>query len=113
MLRHNPPESAGIRGSNRLAFVDDRGCARKQRRVHDVGVTHNPANIRCGPRNIARVDVIDVLHRPHTSDRVSTVIAHNTLRFARGSGGVEDIERISGLDGDRVSRLGGSYRIVP
>ena len=45
VLRDHPPERAGIRRADRLAFVHDAGAAAQQRRVDDVAVADHPADI--------------------------------------------------------------------
>ena len=39
-------------------------CSRDQRRVADVGVAHHPAHVGGRPVHLARLDAVDVLHRP-------------------------------------------------
>ena len=100
VLGDDPPERAGVRGADRLALVQHRGRADQQRRVDDVGVADDPADVarrsrtrRPGP------DVVDVRHRPAQRDRVAAVVADDALRLPGGARGVEDVERVG--RGDR------------
>ena len=59
ITRQNAP---GVRRADRLALVQDRGAAVEQRPVDDVGVAHDPADVRGGPEHLAGLDAVDVLH---------------------------------------------------
>ncbi len=49
VLADHPPEGAGVRRADGLAFIDDRCAAMQQRRVDDVGVADYPADVGCRP----------------------------------------------------------------
>src|SRR3546814_6451648 len=74
MVGDHAPEDAGVRRADRLALEHDRGAAMEQRRVDDIGVTDHPADVRGRPVDLARLDAVDVAHRPferseeHTSE---------------------------------------------
>ena len=55
VLGDDPPERAGVGRADRLALVQDRGAAGEQRRVDDVGVADDPADVGGGPEHLARV----------------------------------------------------------
>ena len=59
--RQNAP---GVRRADRLALVEDGRAAVQQRRVDDVGVPDDPADVRRRPEHLARLDAVDVRHRP-------------------------------------------------
>jgi len=50
------------------------------------------------------------LHRPLQRDHVAAIVAHHALGVAGGTGGIEDVQRIGGRDGDATglaaARLG-------
>ena len=54
VLRDHPPERAGVRGADRLALVEHGRRAGDQRRVDDVGVADDPADVGGGPPHLAR-----------------------------------------------------------
>ena len=83
VLGDHPPERAGVRRADRLALVQDGGRADQQRRVDDVGVADDPADVGGGPAHVARADVVDVRHRPVQRDRVAAVVAHDALGLRR------------------------------
>ncbi len=91
MLRRNAPECTGIRRPHRLAFVKDRGVAVQQRPVNDVGMADDPADVRRGPVDLARLDAVDVLHGPVQRDRVAAVVADDALRLAGRAGRVKQV----------------------
>ncbi len=99
------PEHAGIGRADRLALEDDRRAAMQQRRVDDVAVADDPADVASRPtsrrpdrrRRRAFID-----HLSATS--VAAVVAHHALRLARGARGIEDVERVGRGDGHAVGR---------
>ena len=54
VLGDHPPERARIRCADRFAFVEHGRRAGQQRRVDDVGVADDPADIGGGPEHLAR-----------------------------------------------------------
>ena len=94
-----------------------RRAAVQQRRVADVGVADHPADVGGGPERLAGIDVVVVLHGPLERHHVPAVVAHDALGLAGGAGGVEDVERIGGLDRDAAglaaARLGVGDRARP
>ena len=105
VLRDHPPERAGVGRADRLALVEDRRAAVQQRRVDDVGVADHPADVGGRPEHLARLDAVDVLHRPVERDGVAAVVAHDALGLAGRARGVEDVERIGRRDRHAVGRL--------
>ena len=101
MIPDHPPEDAGIGRSNRLALKQHGRTTGDERRVDDVGMADNPADIGCGPIDVAGIDVIDVRHRPLQRHRMAAIVAHHPLRLAGGSRSIEDIERIGRPDRHR------------
>ena len=89
-----PPEGARVGRADRLALVEDRGAALQERRVDDVRVPDDPADVGRGPVRLARAHAVDVLHGPLERHRVAAVVAHDALGDARRPGGVEDVERV-------------------
>ena len=108
VLGDDPEERAGVGGADRLALVEDGRAAREQRRVDDVGVADDPAHVAGGEPRLARVDAVDVLHRPPQRDRVAAVVADDALRLPGRAGRVEDVERVGRSDLDALGpRVGG------
>ncbi|MNL20179.1 hypothetical protein D3C87_1414140 [compost metagenome] len=52
MLSNDAPECSGIRCANRLSFENDTRIAVQKRCVDDVGMTDDPADIRCCPEHL-------------------------------------------------------------
>ena len=94
----DPPERAGVGRADRLALVEHGRGAGEQRRVDDVGVADDPADVAGGPPHVARADAVDVAHRPAQRDGVPAVVADDALGPARRAGGVEDVERVGRRD---------------
>ncbi len=94
VLGDDPPERTRIGGADGLALVHHRRCSDQQRAVDDVGVADHPAHIGRGPPHVARIDVVDVAHRPRQGHGVPTVVADHALGLPGGAGGVEDVERV-------------------
>ena len=79
------PESTGVRGADRLAFINNRGAALQQRGIADVGMADDPAHVRRGPIDIAGLDTIKRAHRPVERHHVPAIVAHDALRLAGGA----------------------------
>ncbi len=113
VLGDHSPEGARVRGANRLAFVDDGGVAVQQRRVADVAVAHDPAHVRGRPIDFARLDTVDVAHGPEQRGGVAAMVADDPLGLAGRARGVEDVERVGGLDRHAVDRMSGLDNFGP
>ena len=107
------PERARIGCADRLSLVEHGGAAVEERRIDDVGVADDPADVRRGPVHLSRRDVVDVLHRPLERYGVAAVVSHDPLRLACRPRGVEDVEGIRGLDGYAGRRLCDSEGLLP
>ena len=107
VLLDHTPEGARVRRPDRLALVEDRGAAEQQRRVHDVGVAHDPADVRGGPEDVPGLHAVDVPQAPLEGDGVAAVVAHDALGGAGRPRRVEDVERVL-----RVHRHAGGGRSV-
>ena len=79
----------------------------KQRPVDDVAVADHPADVGAAPPDLARLDAVEVLHRPFQRDHMPAIVAHDALRLARRARGVEDIERIGR---EHRHAIGGFFR---
>ena len=104
VLGDHAPERAGVRGADRLALVHDRRAAVQQRRVDDVGVADDPADVGGGPIDLARLDAVKVFHGPFERDHVAAVVAHHALRHAGRARGVEHVKRVGGGDRHALRR---------
>ena len=85
MFRNHPPEGARIRRAHGLAFKDNRGAARDQRRIANVGMPHDPAHVRGRPEHIARSAIVDRAHRPVQRHQMACRRAYHALRRAGGA----------------------------
>jgi hypothetical protein len=113
VVADHPPEGTGVGRTHRLALVQDGSAACQQGRVDDVGVAHHPAHVARSPVDVARPDVVDVLHRPPKGHSVAPVVAHHAFRPARRPRGVQDVERIGRLQAYALHRLRRRLRYFP
>ena len=113
VLRADTPERAGIGRADWLPLVEDARATVQQRAVHGVGVPDRPADVRRGPVHLARVGVVDVLHRPRQRDRVAAVVADDPLRLPGRPGRVDDVERVGRSERHAVHWLGARECLVP
>ncbi len=113
VLGHHPPERAGVGGAHRLALVQHGGRPQQQGGVDDVGVADDPADVGGRPPRLPRRQVEDRAHAPQQRHRVPAVVAHDALRFAGGTAGVEHVEGVGGGDRHAVHRLGRGHRLIP
>ena len=113
VLGDHPPEHAGVRGADRLALEHHRGVAVDQRRVADVAVANDPANVRGGPEHVARIEVVDVLHAPVQGHQMPGRGAHHALGRAGRAGGVEDVGGVAALHRHALRGLGSLLEGVP
>ncbi len=59
VLRDHPPEGAGVRRADRLALVEHARAAVQQRRVDDVGMADDPADVGGRPEDLAGRDAVN------------------------------------------------------
>src|SRR5262244_1112711 len=87
ITRQNAPASGVPTGlpSNRIEV---------QRCINDVAVADHPADVGGGPIDLARLDAVEIVHRPFERDHVAAVIAHDAFGPSGRARGVEDVERI-------------------
>ena len=105
VLRHDAPEGAGIRRSDRLAFEQNRRVAVQQRAVNDVGVADDPADVGRGPIHFARIHSVNIFHRPVQRDGMTAVVANDALWLASRPRGVEQVEGVGCRNGYAAMRL--------
>lgn len=99
----------------RDALEHQGGGAVRQRPVQDVGMPGDPADIGGAPVDVALVVVEDVLMRHRRVDEVAAGGVDDALRLAGRTRGVEQEQRVLGLDmGDRafVGDLGGGCVVI-
>ena len=99
------PEAARIR-IGRYALEHDFGRADGQRTVADVGVPGDPAHVGRAPEDVARLVVERPLHREHGPQQVAAGGMLHALGLAGGAGGVEDEQRMLGVDPGRLAGIG-------
>ena len=117
VLGDQPPEGAGIGRAHRLALIEHRGRALDQRRIDDVAVADDPADIRRRDHHLARLHAVEIVHRPFQRDQMAAIVAHHALGPARRAGCVEDVERVGRRDGNALRPsalcLGGGDQHAP
>ena len=96
VLGDDPPEGARVRRTHRLPLVEHGGGTGDQRRVHDVGVADDPADVGRGPPDLAGVHVVDVRQGPRHRHRVAAVVADDPLGLAGGARRVEHVQGVGG-----------------
>ena len=70
-------------GEVRRALAEHGGGAGHQRRVHDVAVTHDPADVGHAPEHVVVLDVPEVLEVVVGAHHVPTVDMHDALGLGR------------------------------
>src|ERR1700755_2332097 len=73
----------------------------------------HPADVRRAPPHFARLDAVESLHRPLTRAEMAAIVAYHTFGNAGGARGVENVERIGGLDRHAVAGLGEVDGVLP
>ena len=109
VLRTDPPECTGIRRSYRLALIHDAGAAAQAAAHKRCSCGHNdPADIRGRPIDVADIATVNRRCMEFHSATAWPPLSRTTpLGPARGSGGVQNIQRIGGQHGHAISRCGG------
>ena len=79
-------------------FVHHRRGTVRQRAVNDVTVPGDPANVGGTPVGIFFFQVEDPFRRHHRTERVSAGCMQNPLGFPRTSRGVENEQRMFGVE---------------
>jgi len=79
-------------------FENNGGTSQEQRSVDDIGVTSDPANVTTAEEAVIVVDVKDVLTSHGSTEQVTSGGVHDTLGLTGGTGGVEQEERVFGVD---------------
>ncbi|KAG1250346.1 hypothetical protein G6F68_012853 [Rhizopus microsporus] len=95
LLAQRPPDARVRVG--RQSFVQQRGAAADQRAVHVVGMAYRPTDIGGGEHHLARLAVEHRLHRLRHRHRVAADIALYAFRLAGGTGGIQQVARLTGL----------------
>src|SRR5262249_38064361 len=96
VLRDHAPERAGIGCADGLAFVKYGRVSVCQRSINNVKVPDGPAEIGSRPKDLARLDTINILHGPLERDEMSAVITHDAFRNSSRARRVQDVQRIGG-----------------
>lgn len=86
-------------GIRRRALKDDRRDAEQQRRVDDVRVARDPADVAAAKVAVAVVDVKDVLARGGGAEQVAARRMHDALGLASRTRRVEQEQGVLGVDG--------------
>src|SRR5215471_7507684 len=91
-LFRNPPRPSRIR-IGRDTLVHDRGGAKYERPIDDVGMAGDPADIGHAPVDVFRVDVLDVFRGAGDISQITARAVLASLRLTRRSAGVHEEER--------------------
>ena len=113
MFRNHSPKCARVRSADRFAFIQDRSISCEQGRVDDIRVSNNPADIGRRPEHFARVNTVDVFHRPLQGDDMAAVIPHYAFWLSGCTGSVDDIERIGSFNGHTVCGYCICHYVIP
>ena len=105
VVADHPPERTGVGCPHRLAFVKNGGAAVKQRRVNDVGMADDPADIGRRPVYVTGIHPVDVLHRPLQGDKMPAIVADHALGLAGGARRVEDVKRVGRQNRHAIGRI--------
>ena len=107
------PEAVGL-GKVRRAFVHQAGGAVLQRAVNDVAVPGDPADVGRAPVSVFFLQIEHPLGGQVGAHRIAAGGVHNALRLAGRSGGVEDVERMLGVERLGRALVGGvGHQLVP
>ncbi len=113
MLGDHPPKCAGVWSTNGLTFVENGRTAMKEWGINNVGVSHNPADIRGRPIDIAGIGPIDIFHTPLQGHKMAAIITHHPFGHTCSAGGVKNIQGICGRYRHTIHRLGVFHQFTP
>src|SRR5207302_5660506 len=91
-LLGNAPGAARIR-VRRHALVHDRRSGERERPVHDVGVSRDPADVRHAPIDILGMDVLYVLRSPGYIGEIAADRVLRAFGLTGGAAGVHEEQR--------------------
>ena len=107
------PEAVGL-GKVGRAFVHQAGGAVLQRAVDDVAVAGDPADVGGAPVDVFFFEVEDPFGGEVGADGVAAGGVDDALGLSGGAGGVEDVERMLGVERFGGAIVGGfGHEIVP
>ncbi len=107
------PEAVAARLIGR-AFVHHDARAVRERPVDDVAVAGDPADVGGAPVDVVVAEIEDELRGPHALQEIAGGSVQHAFGFAGGAAGVEDVERMLGIEGKRGAILRGAFfEIVP
>ncbi|MEA2515644.1 MAG: hypothetical protein QOJ59_5133 [Thermomicrobiales bacterium] len=72
------------------AFIGDCRAAGEERRVHDIAVPDDPADVGGRPPNVRRLQSVTPLAGPLNPDLIAAMNVNGELRFGRRAGGRQD-----------------------
>src|SRR5215469_2162779 len=90
------PGGAGVREIDG-AFAKQSSGAGAERRINDIGVADDPADVGGAPEDVALADIEEVFEMVGGADHVSTVNMQDALGLAGRAGGVKQKQRILGV----------------
>src|SRR5271163_307819 len=93
---HNFPGNSRVRIINRT-FAEQRGRARTQRRVHNVRMADDPADIGSAPEDVAITYIVVIHQMVSRSYHVTAVNVHHAFGLAGRTRGVKQKEWIFGI----------------
>jgi hypothetical protein len=92
------PEAIGLR-AGWGALVEEDGRAVREQAVDDVAVAGDPADVGRAEIAVGLLEVEDVVRAELRPEQVARGGVQHALGFAGGAGGVEDEERVLGVEG--------------
>ena len=102
MVLADLPEAAGV-GDGRHAFVDHHGGAIRQRAIGHVAVASDPADVGGTPEQVVFLQIEHPLRGLHRAEQIAAGAVLDAFRLAGGAGGVEQEQRVFGIDEHRIA----------
>ena len=113
-LLNDLPETVGL-GEVGHAFEHERRRSVRQRPVHEVGMTGDPAGVGRAPENVMLFEVEHVLRGEGGVKQIAAGAMQDALRFRRAAARVEDEQGIVRFHPLRLAlgRLGSKHVVPP
>ncbi len=96
------PETSGVRRGG-TAFVDHHAGAGGQRAVGHVAVPGHPADVGGAPEDVVIVEIEHPLAGELGAEQIARARMLDALGLSRGSGGIEQEQRMFGIDPHRLA----------
>ncbi len=113
VFTYDPPEGAGIRGTHRLPFIENRRITGQQGRVNNIGMPHHPTDVGSCPENLVGTHVVDVFHSPLKGHSMTAIVPNHPLGLPSSSGGIKDIKGVCCHHRHALMRHRGCHLCLP